>query len=65
MCQWKSEINILKLSGEIIAGLRDILAHSYFSLEDEILWNIVKNKIAPLLEQVKDILLKLEKDNFC
>ncbi|PSF35177.1 nucleotidyltransferase [Aphanothece hegewaldii CCALA 016] len=48
-----------------IAGLRDILAHSYFSLEDEILWDIVENKIAPLLEQVKDILLKLEKDNFC
>jgi uncharacterized protein with HEPN domain len=45
-----------------IAGLRDILAHTYFSLEDEILWNIVEDKIFPLIEQVKFILLELEKN---
>lgn len=39
-----------------IAGLRDILAHAYFSLENEILWDIVQNKIPPLLEQVQHIL---------
>lgn len=39
-----------------IAGLRDILAHAYFTLENEILWDIVQNKIPPLLEQVQHIL---------
>lgn len=39
-----------------IAGLRDILAHAYFSLEDEIIWDVVQNKVPPLLEQVQHIL---------
>ena len=39
-----------------IAGLRDVLAHAYFSLENEILWDIIQNKIPPLLEQVQHIL---------
>lgn len=38
-----------------IAGLRDILAHAYFSLENEILWDIVQNKVLPLLAQVEHI----------
>ncbi len=43
------------MSGKI-AGLRDILAHAYFSLENETLWDIVENKVPPLLEQVRRIL---------
>lgn len=39
-----------------IAGLRDVLAHAYFSLENEILWDIIQNKVPPLLEQVQHIL---------
>ena len=39
-----------------IAGLRDILAHAYFSLENEIIWDVVQNKVPPLLEQVQHIL---------
>ena len=39
-----------------IAGLRDVLAHAYFGLEDETLWDIVQNEVAPLIEQVKGIL---------
>ena len=39
-----------------IAGLRDVLAHAYFSLENETLWDIVENKVPPLLEQVQHIL---------
>jgi uncharacterized protein with HEPN domain len=45
-----------------IAGLRDILAHAYFSLEDETLWDIVENKVSLLIEQVERILEELEKD---
>ena len=39
-----------------IAGLRDILAHAYFSIENEILWDVVQTKIAPLLAQVEQML---------
>jgi len=31
-----------------IAGLRDVLAHGYFGLEPETLWDIVRNKVPPL-----------------
>lgn len=31
-----------------IAGLRDVLAHGYFGLEPETLWDVVRNKV-PLL----------------
>lgn len=38
-----------------IAGLRDVLAHAYFGLEDVTLWDIVQNKVPPLLEQIQRI----------
>lgn len=39
-----------------IAGLRDVIAHEYFGIDDDILWDIVQNKV-PLLEgQVKKVL---------
>lgn len=31
-----------------IAGLRDILAHTYFAVEDEIIWDIVQTKLGDL-----------------
>jgi len=39
-----------------IAGMRDIVAHHYFSIHDEIVWDIVENKIPELVEQVGRIL---------
>jgi uncharacterized protein with HEPN domain len=39
-----------------IAGLRDILAHTYFQVEDAIIWDIVQNKIPPLEQQVLQLL---------
>lgn len=33
-----------------IAGLRDILAHTYFAVEDEIIWDIVQTKLDDLRE---------------
>ncbi|WP_017298670.1 DUF86 domain-containing protein [Nodosilinea nodulosa] len=39
-----------------IAGLRDILAHAYFKVEDEIIWDVARNKIPPLLETVSQLL---------
>ncbi len=37
------------------AGLRDILAHAYFGLDDETLWDIVKNKVPVLLSLIRRI----------
>lgn len=34
-----------------IAGLRDILAHRYFGVDVDIVWDVVRNKL-PLLKQV-------------
>ncbi|HEY4690286.1 MAG TPA: DUF86 domain-containing protein [Anaerolineae bacterium] len=39
-----------------IAGLRDVLAHVYFGLDDETLWDVVTNKIPPLLDRVRRII---------
>jgi len=41
-----------------IAGFRDIVAHNYFGVSDEIVWDVVENEIPTLLLQVKNILLE-------
>jgi uncharacterized protein with HEPN domain len=38
-----------------IAGLRDILAHTYFQIENEIIWDIVQNKVQPLQAQIQQL----------
>jgi uncharacterized protein with HEPN domain len=44
-----------------IAGLRDILAHAYFQVDSEIIWDVVQTKILALQESV-DRLLKIALD---
>lgn len=39
-----------------IAGFRDIVAHEYFGVNEETVWDIVENEIPALLETVKTIL---------
>jgi uncharacterized protein with HEPN domain len=39
-----------------VAGLRDILIHKYSAVDVEIIWDIVRNKLAVLHEQVQSIL---------
>lgn len=36
-----------------IAGMRDYLAHAYFSINDEILWNVVESKVPELLASIQ------------
>jgi uncharacterized protein with HEPN domain len=39
-----------------IAGFRDIVAHHYFGVSDEIVWDVIQNEIPELLKQIKEIL---------
>ncbi|MCI0476523.1 MAG: DUF86 domain-containing protein [Anaerolineales bacterium] len=39
-----------------IAGLRDVMAHEYYGLENETLWNVVEREVPALVNQVKKIL---------
>lgn len=36
-----------------IAGLRDIVAHAYFQIKDEIIWDVVTNKLERSQQQVQ------------
>jgi len=39
-----------------IVGLRDIVAHEYFGLDIDILWDVVQNHVPALLDDVLEIL---------
>jgi uncharacterized protein with HEPN domain len=45
-----------------IAGLRDILAHTYFQIENEIIWDIIVNKIQSLQQRIHQMLGNGESD---
>ena len=38
------------------AGLRDMLAHAYFGIDNDILWDIVRNKVPELADAVRNFL---------
>ncbi|MGB5451333.1 MAG: DUF86 domain-containing protein [Sedimenticolaceae bacterium] len=42
-----------------ISGFRDVLAHGYFGLDEDIVWDVIENKIPPLLEAVEQTLTSL------
>ena len=42
-----------------IAGLRDIIAHAYFTIDDQIVWDVVKNKLEDLRHNIEQISAEL------
>jgi uncharacterized protein with HEPN domain len=39
-----------------IAGLRDVIAHTYFALDTDILWDAVEREVPALLDAVRKII---------
>lgn len=42
-----------------ISGFRDVLAHGYFGLDEDIIWDVIENKIPPLRKAVEQALTSL------
>ncbi|HLE61576.1 MAG TPA: DUF86 domain-containing protein [Pyrinomonadaceae bacterium] len=38
-----------------IGGFRDFVVHEYFGIDQDILWDVIKNQVPTLLEQIKQI----------
>ena len=39
-----------------VAGLRDMLAHAYFGIDNDILWDVVQNKVPHLAKSIAKFL---------
>ncbi len=39
-----------------IAGLRDILIHAYFGIDEDIIWDVIENKISIFKKQIKKLI---------
>jgi uncharacterized protein with HEPN domain len=44
-----------------IAGLRDIIAHEYFGIDNNILWDIIQNRIPELSDALKNFFENADK----
>jgi uncharacterized protein with HEPN domain len=45
-----------KIAWKKIAGLRDIVIHEYFGIDEDIIWDVVHNKIPELKPEIKTII---------
>ncbi|MBI3165549.1 MAG: DUF86 domain-containing protein [Chloroflexi bacterium] len=36
-------------------GLRNVIAHEYFGLDSEIIWDVIQTRIPSLAEQIKKV----------
>ena len=52
----ESKAQYSKIKWRKIGDFRNIIAHEYFGVSDEIVWDVIKSEIPPLLEQIKIML---------
>lgn len=45
-----------------VAGLRDIVVHEYFSINEDIIWDVIKHKIPELKKEIDKILKEIDKN---
>ena len=41
-----------------IAGMRDMLAHAYFGIDNDILWDVIQNRVPQLAKVINTFLNK-------
>lgn len=52
----KIRIKFPEVNWRSISALRNIVAHEYFGVKDEIIWDIIANEVPNLLLQIKKII---------
>lgn len=45
-----------------LAGMRDVLAHAYFAVDVDIVWDAAANKVPMLVEPVRQLLAELDSE---
>lgn len=40
----------------LIAGMRDVLVHAYFSTDSRVLWDVIENELEPLEQAIGKML---------
>lgn len=51
-----------QISWRSIVGMRNILTHEYFSVQADLLWNVVHNELPKLLSAVEQLLILLSQN---
>lgn len=46
--------NMPEINWRGAAGLRDMLAHEYFGIDDDILWDVIVNKVPELQDKIRN-----------
>ena len=43
-----------------LAGLRDVLAHAYFGIDEDVLWDIVSTKVGDVAPRLQELLERIQ-----